>query len=285
MSVGSARGAYTVSVGTSPIATSPGAPVFQESWETPGSPDHAGTESRRPRGASPSRATPGWIPSRADHVPGIELSTGDARTQVARIRLSAHPEGTSNELRQDRHAGVLIARGEAALRRADELKSTRGPYALQAAIAACHARAFRPEETDRAEVVALYDELVTVMPSPIVELNRAVAISMASGPAIALPLVEQLVELGVLERDHLLHAVRGDLLEKLGRCMDASSAFERAAALSLNSAERQLLERRAADAAAQATVTENRLSGRQVTPTALREPPIQAVAGQVTPLE
>jgi RNA polymerase sigma factor (sigma-70 family) len=142
---------------------------------------------------------------------------------------------------------LLIARGEAALRRADDLSPTRGPYVLQAAIAACHARAFRPEETDWVEVVALYDALASAMPSPIVELNRAVAISMASGPAAALPLVEQLVELGPLERYHLLHAVRGDLLDKLGRHAEAAAAFERGAALAQNRPERDLLRRRAAE--------------------------------------
>jgi len=144
---------------------------------------------------------------------------------------------------------LLIARGEAALRRAYEVSRTRGPYVLQAAIALCHARAFRPEETDWDEVVALYDALALAMPSPIVELNRAVAISMASGPAAALPLVEQLVGLGALEHYHLLHAVRGDLLDKLGRHSEAAAAFGRGAALVQNTPERELLRRRAAGSA------------------------------------
>ena len=131
---------------------------------------------------------------------------------------------------------LLIAHGEAALRAADELSPRRGPYALQAAIAACHARAFRPEETDWAEVVALYGALASAMPSPVVELNRAVAISMAFGPAAALALVEQLVELGALDRYHLLHAVRGDLLARLGQHEEAAAAFERGAALVQNAA-------------------------------------------------
>jgi RNA polymerase sigma factor (sigma-70 family) len=156
---------------------------------------------------------------------------------------------------QDRRRwdSLLIARGQAALARADQLSLTRGPYALQAAIALCHARAFRPEETDWAEVVALYEALASAMPSPIVELNRAVAISMASGPAAALPLVEQLVELGALERYHLLHAVRGDLLDKLGRHTEAAAAFGRGAALVANAPERELLRRRAAENATRAS--------------------------------
>jgi RNA polymerase sigma factor (sigma-70 family) len=148
---------------------------------------------------------------------------------------------------------LLIARGEAALRRADDLSATRGPYALQAAIALCHARSFHPEETDWAEVVALYDALASVLPSPVVELNRAVAISMASGPAAALPLVDQLAELGALERYHLLYAVRGDLLSKLGRDAEAAAAFGRGAALVQNTPERELLRQRAAESASRAT--------------------------------
>jgi RNA polymerase sigma factor (sigma-70 family) len=144
---------------------------------------------------------------------------------------------------------LLIARGEAALRRAEELSPIRGPYALQAAIAACHARAFRPEETDWIAVVTLYDTLASVMPSPIVELNRAVAVSMASGPAAALPLIEQLVDLGALDHYHLLHAVRGDLLDKLGEHARAAASFERGAELVRNAPERELLRRRAAESA------------------------------------
>jgi len=123
---------------------------------------------------------------------------------------------------------------------------------LQAAIALCHARAFRPEETDWDEVVRLYDALAAAMPSPIVELNRAVAISMASGPATGLALVDQLVGLGVLERYHLLHAVRGDLLDKLGRHAEAVDAFGRGASLARNVPERQLLQQRARQSAEKA---------------------------------
>ena len=173
----------------------------------------------------------------------------------SRLRARVGPGGTVIVLAdQDRRRWdrLLIGRGEAALRTADELSPTRGPYALQAAIAACHARAFRPEETDWTEVVALYDALASAMPSPVVELNRAVAISMASGPAAALPLVEQLVELGALDRYHLLHAVRGDLLAKLGQHAEAATVFEVGAALAQNVPERELLRRRAAESAARA---------------------------------
>jgi RNA polymerase sigma factor (sigma-70 family) len=173
----------------------------------------------------------------------------------SRLRARVGPGGELVVLAdQDRRRWdrLLIARGEAALRSAEDLSPIRGPYALQAAIAACHARTFHPEETDWAEVVALYDELGSVMPSPIVELNRAVAISMASGPAAALPLVEKLLELGALQRYHLLHAVHGDLLDKLGQHAEASDAFERAAALVQNMPELQLLQRRGAESGARA---------------------------------
>jgi RNA polymerase sigma factor (sigma-70 family) len=138
-----------------------------------------------------------------------------------------------------------IRLGEAALRRADALAPERGPYALQAAIAACHARAFHAEETDWTELVRLYDELARRMPSPIVELNRAVAVSRAQGPERGLHLVDQLVETGTLARYHLLFSVRGDLLDQLGRYDEAAMEFERAAGLVQNNAERALLLERA----------------------------------------
>ena len=138
-----------------------------------------------------------------------------------------------------------IGRGEAALARADELATSRGPYTLQAAIAACHARSFRTEETDWDELVALYTTLARATPSPIVELNRAVAVSWASGPADALALVDVLVGTGTLERYHLLYSVRGDLLDRLGRHSEAASEFDRAATLATNGQERALLFQRA----------------------------------------
>jgi RNA polymerase sigma factor (sigma-70 family) len=140
---------------------------------------------------------------------------------------------------------MLINRGLAALETALELGGERGPYVLQASIAACHARAFRPEETDWPRIVALYDVLAEVMPSPIVELNRAVAISMAFGPQAGLDLVDQLAAEPALQTYHLLPSVRGDLLEKVGRAEEARAEFARAAELTANERERQLSAERA----------------------------------------
>ena len=127
-----------------------------------------------------------------------------------------------------------------------KLGGERGPYALQAAIAACHARAATAEETDWARIAALYGELAQLSPSPVIELNRAVAVSMASGPAAGLALVDQLTSERSLEGYHLLPSVRGDLLAKLGRFDEARAEFERAASLTHNARERQLLLERAA---------------------------------------
>jgi RNA polymerase sigma factor (sigma-70 family) len=140
---------------------------------------------------------------------------------------------------------LLINRGLAALERALHLGGERGPYALQAAIAACHARAFRAEDTDWARIVALYGVLAEVMPSPVVELNRAVAISMAYGPQAGLDLADQLAAEPALRSYHLLPSVRGDLLRKLGREAEARAEFERAAALTSNERERELSAQRA----------------------------------------
>jgi predicted RNA polymerase sigma factor len=166
----------------------------------------------------------------------------------SRLRARTGPTGAPVLLMdQDRRTWdrLLINRGDAALARAQALSAARGPYTLQAAIAACHARSFRPEETDWAQVVALYGELARRAPSPIVELNRAVAISMASGPGPALDLVDQLVETRTLERYHLLWSVRGDLLDKLGRHAEAAAEFDRAARLATNTPERDLSGQRA----------------------------------------
>ena len=140
---------------------------------------------------------------------------------------------------------LLISRGLAALQRSRDLGGERGPYALQASIAACHARAFHPEETDWAEIAALYEVLAEVMPSPVVELNRAVAISMAYGPEAGLQLVDQLMAEPSLRSYHLLPSVRGDLLRKLGRETEARAEFARAATLTNNERERQLSAQRA----------------------------------------
>ncbi|MBA2671592.1 MAG: RNA polymerase subunit sigma-24, partial [Gemmatimonadetes bacterium] len=141
---------------------------------------------------------------------------------------------------------LLIRRGLAALARAEALGGAFGPYALQAAIAACHARARTPEETDWVRIAALYDALSQLAPSPIVELNRAVAVAMAFGPAAGLDLVDALTSEPSLKSYHLLPSVRGDLLAKLGRVGEARMEFERAASLTRNARERELLLERAA---------------------------------------
>ena len=143
---------------------------------------------------------------------------------------------------------LLIGRGLAALERAERLDGDIGPYRLQAAIAGCHARARTPEATDWNLIVALYGDLMQCNPSPVVELNRAVAVSMASGPAAALLLVDGLVTDGHLARYHLLHAARGDLLARLDRHAEARGEFERAAAMTANEREKALLLERAREA-------------------------------------
>jgi len=143
---------------------------------------------------------------------------------------------------------LLIRRGLAALERAEAPGGGYGPYALQAAIAACHARARTPEETDWTRIVALYDALSQLLHSPVVDLNRAVALGMAFGPAAGLEVVDTLTAEPSLERYHLLPAVRGDLLHKLGRYTEARAEFERAASLTRNARERTLLLERAARA-------------------------------------
>lgn len=165
---------------------------------------------------------------------------------------SASREGPSGEpvllLEQDRTGWdrLLIGRGLAALARAEELGGELGPYALQAAIAACHARALTAEETDWARIAALYESLARIARSPVVELNRAVALSMAYGPAAGLALVEQIADDPALQGYHLLPSVRGDLLFKLGRRAEARAEFARAAGLTRNERERDLLKERVA---------------------------------------
>ncbi len=144
---------------------------------------------------------------------------------------------------------LLIRRGLAALERAESLDPVVGPYTVQAAIAACHARAFRPQDTDWERIAALYRVLVHLWPSPIVDLNRAVAVGMASGPARGLEVVDPLSGEPTLENYPQLPAVRGDLLAKLGRHDEARQEFERAAALTRNARERTLFLDRAADCA------------------------------------
>jgi RNA polymerase sigma-70 factor (ECF subfamily) len=168
--------------------------------------------------------------------------------QASRLRARVGPRGEPVLLLdQDRGRWdhLLIRRGLSALERAEALGGRLGPYALQAAIAACHARAHTAEETDWARIVALYDALAELAPSPVVELNRAVAVGMAFGPAAGLELVDELASEGALQGYHLLPAVRGDLLAKLGRADEARADFERAASLTRNARERELLLGRA----------------------------------------
>jgi len=169
--------------------------------------------------------------------------------QASRFRARSGPSGEPVLLLdQDRSRWdhVLVRRGLAALDRAEKSGGVLGPYALQAAIAACHARAPTPGETDWKRIVALYDALAQVMPSPIVELNRAVAVAMAFGPAEGLALIDAIASEPALRGYHLLPSVRGDFLEKLGRIDEARGEFERAASLTRNSREIRLLLDRAA---------------------------------------
>ena len=172
--------------------------------------------------------------------------------QASRLRARIGPSGEPVLLLdQDRARWdhVLVRRGLAALERAEALGDALGPYALQAAIAACHARARTPAETDWARIAALYDALAQLASSPVVELNRAVAIAMAFGPAAGLEIVDTLTAEPSLKAYHLLPGVRGDLLAKLGRLNEARAEFERAASLTRNACERTLLLERAATCA------------------------------------
>jgi RNA polymerase sigma factor (sigma-70 family) len=168
--------------------------------------------------------------------------------QASRTRARIGPSGEPILLLDQNRAlwdRLLIRRGLSALARAEALGGPPGPYAVQAAIAACHARALAPDDTDWPRIAALYGRLVELVPSPVVELNRAVAVGMASGPAAGLAIVETLVGEPKLKDYHLLPSVRGDLLEKLGRRDEARAEFERAAALTKNARERDILVRRA----------------------------------------
>ena len=188
----------------------------------------------------------------------VELMPDDAEVhgllalmelQASRARARVGPRGEPVLLSdQDRTTWdrLLITRGLAALARAEALSRPLGPYTAQAAIAACHAVARSTAETDWARVVALYDALVELTGSPIVELNRAVAVSMAYGPAEGLSLVDELSEEPALRDYHLLPAVRGDLLLKLGRTAEAKAELEKAASMTTNARERDLLLARAA---------------------------------------
>ena len=168
--------------------------------------------------------------------------------QASRSRARIGPAGQPILLFDQNRAlwdQLLIRRGLAALERAEASGGSQGPYALQAAIAACHARARTPEETDWPRIVKLYETLARVAPSPVVELNRAVAVGMAFGPAAGLELVDALMEESSLEGYHLLPSMRGDLLFKLGRLEEAGEEFRHAASLTQNTRERELLLERA----------------------------------------
>lgn len=169
-----------------------------------------------------------------------------------RARVGAHGEPVllmeQNRAQWDR---LLIHRGLLALARGEALGESRGPYLLQAAIAACHARAAEASDTDWVNITVLYDELARNVHSPVIELNRAVAVAMAYGPAAGLALTDELVAGGELEAYHLLPSVRADLLSRLGRYSEARIEFEHAAELTRNARERALLERRAAACAQQ----------------------------------
>ena len=169
--------------------------------------------------------------------------------QASRIRARTRADGEPVLLLEQNRAHwdrLLIHRGLMALARGEALRETRGPYLLQAAIAACHARAATAQDTDWVHITMLYDELVRLTPTPVVELNRAVAVSMAYGPAAGLELADRLEAEGRLKSYHLLPSVRGDLLAKLGRYREARGEFERAARLTHNARESRLLLDRAA---------------------------------------
>jgi predicted RNA polymerase sigma factor len=169
--------------------------------------------------------------------------------QASRSAARTGPSGEPVTLLDQNRARwdwVLVGRGLAALERAEALGAALGPYALQAAIAACHARARTAEETDWVRMAALYDGLAQLVPSPVVELNRAVALSMAFGPAVGLEVVDALTSEPSLKGYHLLPTVRGDLLVKLGRLDEARIEFERAASMTRNGIVRMVLLERAA---------------------------------------
>ena len=173
--------------------------------------------------------------------------------QASRSQARVGPGGAAILLADQNRARwnqLLIRRGLSAIDRADRLRGTTGPYLIQAKIAACHAGATRFEDTDWARIVALYDNLLAIVRSPIVALNRAVAVGMASGPAAGLEAIDAIASEPALAGYHLLPAVRGDLLEKLGRADEAREEFTRAASMTRNEAERAVLQKRAQGPAA-----------------------------------
>lgn len=188
------------------------------------------------------------VPEEAEVHGLVALMEIQASRSRARVNARGEPILLMDQNRS-RWDQLLIRRGLAALARAEALNSTPGPYTLQAAIAACHARARTPEETDWERIVSLYDTLAEVMPSPVVYLNRAVALSMARGPAAGLEAADELLTEPAMRFYHLLPSVRGDLLMKLGRRQEAREEFLRAAAMTKNEREKRLLTERARAAA------------------------------------
>ncbi len=186
----------------------------------------------------------GLVPNEAEAHGLVALMEIQASRAKARVNAAGEPILLLDQDRA-RWDHLLIHRGLAALDRAEGLGGSRGPYAIQAAIAACHARARTGEETDWVRIAELYGELGEVAPSPVVELNRAVAVGFARGPAAGLELVDPLMSDPAMENYHLLPSVRGDLLKKLGRMEEARAEFERAASITRNVRERNLLLERA----------------------------------------
>jgi RNA polymerase sigma factor (sigma-70 family) len=186
------------------------------------------------------RVLAGLVPDEPEVLALVALMEIQASRARARVDAAGEPILL---LDQDRSKWdrLLIGRGLAALNRVSQLGGSRGPYAIQAALAACHARAATADETDWPRIAALYADLAEVSPSPIVELNRAVAVGKASGPAAGLELVDRLTDDAALSAYHLLPSVRGDLLKKLGRLEEARAEFERAASITHNARERKLL--------------------------------------------
>jgi predicted RNA polymerase sigma factor len=184
------------------------------------------------------------VPDEAEVHGLVALMELHASRSRARVGARGEPILLGDQDRS-RWDPLLARRGLAALARAEALAAPLGPYALQASIAACHARARTAPETDWPRIVALYDALVELTGSPVVELNRAVAVAMASGPAAGLALVDELAGDPALARYHLLPSVRGELLARLGRAGEARAELERAALLTGNARERELLLARA----------------------------------------
>ncbi|HEY1679406.1 MAG TPA: RNA polymerase sigma factor [Candidatus Sulfotelmatobacter sp.] len=198
------------------------------------------------------RILAGLVPKEAESLALVALMEIQASRSKARVDPAGEPILL---LDQDRSKWdrLLIGRGLAALDQVVQLGGARGPYALQAALAACHARAATADATNWAHIAALYGVLAEVSPSPIVELNRAVAVGMASGPAAGLKLVDQLRDHPALSAYHLLPSVRGDLLKKLGRMEEARAEFEEAASITRNARERALLLQRARECASESS--------------------------------